>query len=198
MKRLARRLSTLCSAVSLLACVAVCVLWVRGYFRLDDVQLCFAWQPAADQYNTRWLAVQSFRGTMRFGVVRNDFRLDDPSWAKEFRTQQPPGFTLHVNSQPSLDIFYQLGTPGFLAEHQFVASGNRQDEYWNLQVRPWVVCIALAVLPALWLVRRHRARRARQAALCARCGYDLRASPERCPECGVSVPLKNESDGAMA
>ena len=31
MRRLARRLFTLCSAVSLLLCVAVCVLWVRSY-----------------------------------------------------------------------------------------------------------------------------------------------------------------------
>ena len=31
MRRLARRLFTLCSALSLLMCVAVCVLWLRSY-----------------------------------------------------------------------------------------------------------------------------------------------------------------------
>ena len=31
MRRLARRLLALCSALSLLLCVAVCVLWVRSY-----------------------------------------------------------------------------------------------------------------------------------------------------------------------
>src|SRR5688500_1421389 len=36
MRRLARRLFTLCLAVSLLLCVAVCALWVRSYARADE------------------------------------------------------------------------------------------------------------------------------------------------------------------
>ena len=49
----------------------------------------------------------------------------------------------------------------------------------------WSLLAPTAFLPALWLGRRyHRSRRA-VAGRCPHCGYDLRMTPERCPECGT-------------
>lgn len=60
--------------------------------------------------------------------------------------------------------------------------------YWLLHIPLWVFFVATAWLPAWWLAceppRRRRAYRLREG-LCLNCGYDLRASKDRCPECGI-------------
>jgi hypothetical protein len=49
----------------------------------------------------------------------------------------------------------------------------------------WVPTLVLTV-PAVWLTRRWRPPRA--PGMCSTCGYDLRATPGRCPECGTVPP----------
>jgi hypothetical protein len=65
-------------------------------------------------------------------------------------------------------------------------------EFTVVPYRPLLA--AVAALPVCWLMaviggwkRQRRIKRRELMALCPTCGYDLRASPDRCPECG-SVP----------
>ncbi len=48
----------------------------------------------------------------------------------------------------------------------------------------WIPALLLAIMPARLVFIRYRGRRRLRRGLCARCGYDLRASTGRCPECG--------------
>jgi hypothetical protein len=52
----------------------------------------------------------------------------------------------------------------------------------------WAPVAAAAVLPLAWAVAMVRKRRQVKAGKCKTCGYDLRATPGRCPECGAENP----------
>lgn len=69
------------------------------------------------------------------------------------------------------------------------ASGNPATKSSSLvviRVVPlWLIALVLG-LPAMVVVGQRRARRRRsQHGRCPTCGYDLRATPQRCPECGT-------------
>src|SRR6185503_19984422 len=52
---------------------------------------------------------------------------------------------------------------------------------------PYWLIVGTAGLPPVASIARHQRRRRRSAAgLCPSCGYHLRASPHRCPECGTT------------
>jgi hypothetical protein len=63
---------------------------------------------------------------------------------------------------------------------------------WHFIVPDILLAIATSILPIVWTVSflARRRRKIADMSICSRCGYDLRATPRRCPECGT-VPAGN-------
>lgn len=69
---------------------------------------------------------------------------------------------------------------------------SRCDAGWNVWV-PWWLAIVLLGGIAVWGLRGLWQARKLRDGLCRMCGYDLRATPERCPECGTVVHSTDRS-----
>jgi hypothetical protein len=74
----------------------------------------------------------------------------------------------------------------FVKTHSVVndPSGAVMNVTSDLYVPLWELAAVFSLVPAARAIHRSLARR-RSPGLCDTCGYDLRASPERCPECGT-------------
>jgi hypothetical protein len=87
--------------------------------------------------------------------------------------------------------------------HRALGFGLTNSDHWNVAGAPDIGTLRIVVVPdwflfalfmvlaaCYWLRRTKRlaVRRARLG-LCVKCRYDLRATPDRCPECGA-VPDK--------
>jgi hypothetical protein len=91
---------------------------------------------------------------------------------------------------------YQAGQ--FLRDEmlRFSKHAHLRDAYSTIAVFGASISSQLAITltaipPCAWLLITTasilRKRRAVKQGMCPKCGYDLRASPERCPECGTPV-----------
>ena len=160
-----RRLFTILSALSLLLCVVVCVLWVRSYLDGEAViirqgheelvlrngigNVTVRWATTAEEQEAEWRVVSLVPANM-------------DRWALYF---------WNFKAWWGLDA---------------LTSDRRSDMNRGLIVPHWFLAALLLVLPTTWGCLFRRRRRRLHAGLCPSCGYDLRATPDRCPECGTA------------
>jgi hypothetical protein len=181
MKRLLRWGFNGATAMSAVLCATTCLLWVRSFRSCDSVEVgagltYWAIDSNHGDIGFRW-ETDGSADVARIWRKRRDGPLSWYSWAASIAAP------LATDCQWGL-----LGFSGHNYElsHMFVVSSGQAITRSRLLVVPaWFVAAALAVPGLIWLGRQ-RARRPRvRAGLCPSCGYDLRATPDRCPECGA-------------
>ncbi len=85
--------------------------------------------------------------------------------------------------------YFTIGAyPVFATRFRYLTAAPGSPRALLIEIPLWVVILPPLVPPLLCLVPWLRRRRRRRLGLCLVCGYDLRASPERCPECGTVRP----------
>jgi hypothetical protein len=186
-----RKLFTFCSALSLLLCVAVCMLWVRSRRVADDVQ----WYrpphqlPPVGGPGAPGTAVRYWRvGSRTDGVL---LALDLLVWQNSALRPLPPSIDRSSGpAAPFRDADATVWRAPVLDVQIAVAdypTGRLRRRRWTVVVPHWLIAAALAVCSASCLFRSAGHRRQAAQGLCRTCGYDLRASSDRCPECGSDI-----------
>jgi hypothetical protein len=202
-----RKLARLTMVLPLLLCAAVVVLWVRSYWAKDAVEFQHGnarWELASELGRIRvdngpqlaldrraqlaymqavrdWMEAHAALGHELSRAVRTVHGLGPPG---------PPGTEAGAADRAKrkaalaeIDALRKMrGTFAWPGPRPAI---SRPTSY---SVPHWLIAAAAAIPSASqwgWAVRRRRARRQLLLRrICPGCGYDLRATPDRCPECG--------------
>ena len=176
------RLMNVAVVLSLLTCLAAGALWTRSHRVLDMM----GWTGVG-----AGAGVVASRGqvSVRLSTYRVRPPVSDGWWhhvqSRPSRLAVPHGAsTRTLGSDSDTYTSREWGAAGFGVRHNSNSNGTSVF----LLVPHWSFLALGAILPVIWTVRCHRrwrARRREDAGLCPGCGYDLRATPGRCPECGA-------------
>jgi hypothetical protein len=170
--RLLRRLLNGLTLPSLLLCLALGLAIARSYWVLDQ------WNRFR---HTEFWSVELEQGHLflvygQGGVDQGDYDAYCPRAAG--RSLPPP---------------WSMYESGVSQMQQFAGGRSGPLTLTHHRLSLWWVAALAAVLPSAWAARRLPWRRwfgPRPPGQCRNCGYDLRATPDRCPECGLIASLQ--------
>ena len=152
--------------VSLMLCVSTVALWVRSYW--IDESIFYGPGPF------RCCNFSNDQGQIQIGYA---WRTDGYEFDRGF--SYASGLS---NVSPPLTWWQRWCFGGF----DYNAYFSRFS--WRMVLVPHWFVLLVCGLPVLWIRRWQQQNKPDTSLLCLKCGYDLRASPDRCPECGTPIP----------
>ena len=174
--------------LSLLLCLATAGVWVRSYwvnFRLQQASRIEPWQ-------IREVVI----GQGRIVWLRSAYANEQPPWGSfelfvGDETVSP--YTRPIEDDwPGLNS-HRFARWGFAAMDEEGETFGGRARFTAAMVPMWCAIVPFLILPTPWCWRTIVHCRRGRRGLCLACGYDLRATPERCPECGTVVRADSNS-----
>ena len=186
------RLFGIASFSSLFLLLATTAMWVRSYRTVDEIKTedgvlvfgrgnvaldweRFAWggRTSVLHYSANW------KDAFDDGIGP-----DPPTDSVYARSATFRSFSYNEYQVPvfGLDAIYD--GPSRVS---FNGGSFRTVVAHTLRFPHWIAAFLFSLLPLVWVSMRVRQFRRSAYGLCPVCGYDLRASRVRCPECGAAI-----------
>jgi hypothetical protein len=188
-----RKVFTIAAGFSAVFCVAAAVLSVHCLDRFDDIGWAH-WRPEGPRETSRALRVCGLEGSVWASYERIEWA--EPDFAARLKNTTPDGFharsiDLRLIRNAGMSPRSMFGAASAFAFGRQPMQGPAiRTVVYQARAPGWFLVCVTSLLPIWWLratVSRALARRtARKQARCVQCGYDLRATPDRCPECGTA------------
>jgi hypothetical protein len=187
-KRFCHHLFTALSAISLLLCIAVCALWVHS-----QIGIACEWGKPDEVHHVS-VDFNSGYVLLHREISRSRSRNPPTWWHRGFflislpvQDDQSLASSLRrLNAWDAGGFFY---TDSKRISKTLKGFTPPARDLQLVVVPAWSLAALTALLPSVWLLCRIFNRRRYPLGHCRVCGYDLRATPDRCPECGT-IPEK--------
>jgi hypothetical protein len=195
MNLLGRKMFDWAAALSLAICILALVLGVRSFWRADAFVM---------EWAKKW-EISSNLGILEFSVLTQyPAKVLSPMKYVPIGPRQAVSPVIrfqHYASSPHPFIrayWYRIlnGRQGEFAQTSFGLGNNTPAKTGIERIGPllgipaWAIVLIAALLPCIWMMRTRKRRLAKMRlsrSLCVHCGYDLRATPDRCPQCGETA-----------
>ena len=201
-----RLLLNLAAAVSLVLCLAMAALWVRSYFSRDtlsivhDRKFVFSSTPGGVQLEV-WTAFQvasisSTSTPQALTAYVDKHGLFEVT--KVVHGQKKPYRAMRDikwGTNAAAPILWNKTTVGFgrldfVVTRAVIPATYEAATAYRIPVGPVVTMFLVLPFARLVPIGLRWWRRGRVSGLCVNCGYDLCATPDRCPECGAQAEVK--------